>query len=330
MKLDSFTSLIKSTGYRWSRFVYPKRCPTCAHGPVHQAVYYRMHQKLAEAEKMPAADREAFDTKYAHYATLFNLFRLHKEQRRTCRKATQLLDRNLKAGEGWLVRDFVNHFDGEGEHVKCLHWVLRWRDNDGYPIQMLKLRNYCSDKDTMRTGIAFTRDVDEFHLTRLADLPTNLQENFTGLTDHLRTITITSDHGSHFSSPKYYLHMCTYYRIYPGKEFELLFYEAYHGEGRCDGAGAQDKVQALANVRKGIVMHGAESFTRMTNENNDARSFGYEFKQINYSENILPHDKELQTYKLRGLWCQIKFEYEGRCQETEGVVLYRFVPNEGL
>ena len=123
--------------------------------------------------------------------------------------------------------------------------------------------------------------------------------------------------------------MCTYYRIY-GKEFVLLFYEAYHGEGRCDGAGAQDKVQALANIRAGIVMHGAESFTRMTNENNDVTSFAYRFKQINYSENILPSDKDIQSYKGRGLWCQIKFEYEGRCEEAEGVVLYRFVPNEGL
>ena len=34
-----------------------------------------------------------------------------------------------------VIRDFVNHHDHAGKHVKCLHWVMMWRDAVGEPIK---------------------------------------------------------------------------------------------------------------------------------------------------------------------------------------------------
>lgn len=193
---------------------------------------------------------------------------------------------------------------------------------------MLKVRIYCSAK-TMSTDVCYTADTDAFLLPRRCDQPAELQIHFPGLIEKVHRITFTSDHGSHLCCARLFLHMCSYYRIYPGREFMILFYEAYHGEGRGDGAGAQDKVEALCNLRAGLIMHGADDFARMTNSNNDCRSIAFAFPNINRSSNVLPPTSDVVSYEHHRKWCQISFEYEGRCQATEGVIKYRFLPNKG-
>jgi len=291
-------------------------------------MFRRLEAECDTRPEMEQEEQRAFDNKFNKYRKKFLDYQLHKEQRKVCRAATQELDRNLKVFEAWIVRDYVNHHDHDGCHCKCLHWVVRYRDEfDHEPIKMLKTRNYCSDK-SMATDLLYTVDVDNFHLLNSSKILPGMPKAGPGLLNEMKRIIFTSDKGSHFCSSRLFLHYCSYYRIY-GKEFELLFYEAYHGEGRADGAGAQDKVQAVRNLRAGNCMFGAADFTRMTNALCDARSIAYEFGEINRSADILPDPKEVVSYQHYVKWCQIKFDYPGRTEKTEGVVLYRFVPNQG-
>jgi hypothetical protein len=63
----------------------------------------------------------------------------------TVRKRTTEYLTTMPVGVVTVVRDFVNHHDHDGKHVKCLHWVMQWRDVEGGPLKILKLRHYCDD-----------------------------------------------------------------------------------------------------------------------------------------------------------------------------------------
>ena len=91
-------------------------------------------------------------------------WKLHAEQLEHCRKEADKVRDGLQVGEAHVVRDYVNHHDGEGSHVKCLIWVVQWRDETGGPLRKLKFRHFCSDKDSLSTDAYFTCDVAHFQL----------------------------------------------------------------------------------------------------------------------------------------------------------------------
>jgi hypothetical protein len=84
-----------------------------------------------------------------------------------------------------------------------------------------------------------------------------------GLCDIFQRIAIVSDHGSHFACSQVFLKTCSYYRIYK-KEVSFLFLPAYHGEGRADGAGSEDKLNLQAALREGVLVLGAEGMATMS------------------------------------------------------------------
>ena len=325
--MQEFIALVKRHGFKFTRFTSPKRCPICSEGPLESAMYENLMKQVGLVPSMKPEELQIYRKELEKYRKATMIFELHKKQREVCRAATQDLDMKLKAGESWIVRDFVNHHDHAGEHVKCLHWVIRWRDVDNEPIKMIKVRIYCSSK-SMATDNAYTADTDAFLLPHRCEQPVHLQAHFPGLLDTVHRITFTSDHGSHLCCLRLFLLMCSYYRRF-GMEFALLFFEAYHGEGRCDGMGSQDKVDAVRKLREGLLLFGAADFARMTNSNNDCQSIAWEFLNINRSSDVLPAKKDIVSYAHHRKWCQISFEYEGRCEATEGVIKYRYIPNNG-
>jgi hypothetical protein len=227
----------------------------------------------------------------------------------------------LSVGEIAIIRDFVNHHDHSGAHVKSLIFVLLWRDVLDGPIKLLKITNYCSDAATMSTDTYFYRDVADFHLSPKS-------EYNPGHLDNASHVILIGDHGPHFSSGKAMLFESSVYRTY-GKEITSAFYTSYHACGRADGAGAQNKKLDLADFRAGIPRLGAASYTAMTNASNDKRSIAYEFPAINRGQDLYPAKDELNTPKWIRKWCQVTYKYPGRTQETEGIVLYRPVSNIG-
>ena len=67
----------------------------------------------------------------------------------------------------------------------------------------------------------------------------------------------------------------------------------------------------------------------MTNASNDPRSIAYGFEQINRSDIVFPPAKQLTAPPFLRKWNEAKFEYPGRCQATEGIVLYRLIATQG-
>jgi hypothetical protein len=92
------------------------------------------------------------------------------------------------------------------------------------------------------------------------------------------------------------LKTCSYYRIYK-KEVSFLFLPAYHGEGRADGAGSEDKLNLQAALREGVLVLGAEGMATMTNKSNDARSLAYPMEVIDRSDHALTHINNIVKYK---------------------------------
>jgi hypothetical protein len=184
-KIDFITfkawkKFLKRSQFRWTKFTSPKRCPDCLNGPVAEKLAPELIQQvtdlLAKDQAVPTDLRKRMDK--ARKDT--NSWRLHQEQLATCRQKDQEMDENLPVGTARVIRDYVNHHDHDGSHVKCLHWVIRWRTEPNAPIQMLKARHYCSDSDTLSTGttLSLSLSLSLSHTTtttNITDTPHTLQ-----------------------------------------------------------------------------------------------------------------------------------------------------------
>ena len=46
------------------------------------------------------------------------------------------------------------------------------------------------------------------------------------------------------------------------------------------------------------------------------------------SQDVFPPKGEMTPYKYQRKWCHIIYKYQGRCEDSEGICLYRFVSGE--
>jgi hypothetical protein len=306
---------------RYTRFSSPHPCPLCDEGPLNTIVFAELMQQKVDLKKNSQPIPEQLQTQLTQLQKKVDLYKVHEKQLATSRAVVNAKLASLLVGEVVVTRDFVNHYDHAGQHVKCLHFVLQWREEAGGPLKLLKLRSYCSDADTMSCDSYYTADAMDFHFRPKSD--TN-----PGHFDPFHKVYFVGDHGPHFASANTMFNESTSYRVY-NKEVELLYFTSYHAFGRADGAGAEDKVSATQDFRRGVTRLGAASYTRMTNESNDCLSWAYELPQINRGVDVFPPASHLLGVTFLRKWCQVSFEYTGRCQSTEGIVLYRFISGEG-
>jgi hypothetical protein len=318
--LKGLKSFLKRASLRYTSFSMPHPCPKCDDGETWEA-----QLKVLAAEKTAAAIATTPWTgekakKLSDLMRKVKEYRLHLDQLATGRKETKILEEKLLPGEVIIIRDFVNHHDHSGKHVKCLHWVVMWRDVIGQPLKHLKLRHYCSDGESMMTDSYFTADVMDFHLH-----PGD--EHHPGLFDHFHRLYFVGDHGPHFASaPTVYNESAAFFKY--GKEVVPMFYTSYHAFGRADGAGAEDSCSLVQDAKNGLPRYGAESFTAMTNNSNDRRSWAYMFPKINRNVDLFPAGVNAKDKRLRK-WSEISYEYEGRCLNTVGICRYRLVSGTG-
>jgi hypothetical protein len=249
------------------------------------------------------------------------LYKYHLLSLKTERAETIKLVQGLKVGEVAIVRDFVNHHDHGGAHVKSLFFVAQFRTEDDGPLHLLKITNYCSDAATCSTDSYFYRDVVAFHLSQKGDANP-------GHFDWAKRVFFIGDHGPHFASKQAMYFESTCYRLF-GKEIVPAYLTSYHACGRADGVGATNKKLELSDFRAGIPRHGAESYAAMTNASNYRQSIAYEYPKINRTFDLFPPENELKGIKLIKKWCQVKYEYPGRREDTEATVLYRPTSNVG-
>lgn len=313
---ETFQGVLERHKLRFTRFSSPHNCPLCESGPLDRVV---LALKEKQAVKLMSENPErALPAKLV--AELRNLrkkdkaYSLHVQQLEAARKATQDYVKCMEPGVCAVVRDYVNHHDHGGSHVKCLHWVMMWREEANGELLLMKVRNYCSDKDSCSTDSYFTADVAEFHLGKKG--PHN-----PGYFDNFHTVVFMGDHGPHFSSGQCVHHESTLKRKF-NKNIRLMFYTSYHAFGRADGAGAEDKRHAIRDLRKGIPRLGARSYTDMTNESNDPLSRAHEFVKINRSEDVFPKEHEIVSGVHIRKWCEVTFP-------AEGIACYRLVTGKG-
>ena len=309
--LETFTRYLKSQGLTYTSYASPHPCHLCDKGPVNMAALENMKKQRIESTEKGMM----FSSEKISRMVLLNKkvqeYLLHKDQLKHCREYTKKITAGLKVGEVAVVRDYVNHHDHSGAHVKCLHYVLQWREKEGGELQLLKIRTYCSDPKSCSTDSYYTVDCMDLHLKK------------GGYFDKFSRIYFFGDHGPHFTSANVLWKEAQAYRTH-GKEVHCIFYCSYHAYGRCDAAGAEDKKAARRDLCLGTQRVGAQAYTQMTNESNDKKSVAYTLDQINRSDDVFPKQKELSKITWMRKWCEIKYEFEGRDESTEGISIYLF------
>ena len=315
--IETLERHLTNNNLTYTRFSSPHPCTLCDDGPVNEIVLSELLTQRAALNK----DKLPVPADISQQITLLRLkvqnYRLHKQQLASNRAYVNAKLATLIPKEVGVTRDFVNHYDSRGQHVKCLIFVLQWREIPGAPLKLLKIRNYCSHAETLSCDSYYNADCTDFHLRAKSDFTPGHFDTFT-------KVYFFGDHGPHFASVATMFNESTFYRIY-SKEVYDNFFTSYHAYGRADGAGSEDNMSFANDFRKGVPRLGARSWAEMTNASNDPLSIAYAFDKINRDVNTFPPAKELQPPKHLRKWTETKYEYIGRTQETEGVVCYRLI-----
>jgi hypothetical protein len=253
------------------------------------------------------------------------VYRVHLAQLETARVEAKAAEDNLAVGSCLVIRDFVNHHDHGGKHVKCLHWVLAWRDVAGEPLKRLKLRHYCSDKKSMNTDSYFQADVMDFHLDEDNSHCPLLFRKF-------GTIIFVGDHGPHFASHDTMHNESTAERRY-NKILIIMFLASYHAYSRADASGSEDSTALRKSLGAGFPVHGATAMKDMTNDSHDGASWAYEMPAINRNADVFPPEKHYEGGKNRAKWikkwCEIKYSHPDKSSRWDGILQYRLVTGVG-
>ena len=322
--LKAFRKWLEWAGHRYTRFTVPHPCPLCTDGPtneiVHAALTKQLNQMVLDKKDVPYE----LTKRCAKLRAQLRVYRVHVQQLAECRAAVKKAEDELVPGTAMIIRDFVNHHDHAGKHVKCLHWVLMWRDEVDGPLKRLKLRHYCSDKHSMSTDSYFQADVTDFHFNEANPHCPGLMKNFTD-------IIFVGDHGPHFVSHETMHNESTILRKYE-KNIRLMFLASYHAYSRADGAGAEDSTALRRDLVAGFPRFGARAMTDMTNSSHDLCSWAYEFPAINRSLDVFPPGKHFQAkYRAKWIkkWTEVKFDQPDSSGSYDGVLQYRLVTGQG-
>jgi hypothetical protein len=321
----TFKAWLKREKLRYTQFTVPHPCPLCTAGPLNRViaedVVKQINALAAAGSPIPAELMQ----RSSKLRTSDAVYRTHVLQLETCRKEAKAIETNLTKGECALIRDFVNHHDHAGKHVKCLHWVIAWRDEDDGEIKRLKLRHYCSHVPTMSTDSYFQADVVDFHFNE--DNP-----HCPLLFKEFHTLYFIGDHGPHFASHATLYNETTFKRKY-GKTLRIVFLTSYHAYSRADGSGSEDSTALRRDLRQGLGRFGSTDMTQMTNMSHDNCSWAYDFPAINRGVDIFPAKKlfgAADHAKWIRKWCEVKFTSPGTEEKYDGILQYRLVPGVGV
>jgi hypothetical protein len=309
---------------RFTRFSVPHPCPLCTKGPSDEVVFTKLAADMAALKTAGKDVPRELQQRCDKLRASLRIYRVHCQQLETARKEAKHAEDNLAVGSCMVIRDFVNHHDHGGKHVKCLHWVLMWRDAEGEPLKRLKLRHYCSDPKTMSTDGYYQADVMDFHLNEE-------NKHCPLLFAAFNVIYFVGDHGVHFACHDTMHNESTVWRKY-GKEIKLLFLASYHAYSRADASGSQDSSALRRDLRAGLPRFGATAMKDMTNDSHDVSSWGYEMPAINRNKDVFPPDKHFRAKsraKWIRKWCEVRFTHPNKSPRNDGILQYRLVTGVG-
>jgi hypothetical protein len=190
----AFLGFLERKKLKYTHYVSRRHCNKCNQGQLAAKMIELEDTKLAQMAHTGKGGSQAFkDTKKSRdmYKDHLTEYTAHLEHMDTARVYAYECRDEMKVGEVFVTRDFVNHYDHAGNHVKCLHWVLQWREEEGGSLQLLKVRHYCSDVSmTTNHGFATACMHFMFHTK---------DKHHPGLFDKFHTVYFAGDHGGHFS-----------------------------------------------------------------------------------------------------------------------------------
>jgi hypothetical protein len=315
---------LKDEGHRYTRYTVPHPCELCTEGPANELVFNALYAKLVQMKTDDIEPPGELIKKCNQLRAKLRLYRIHMQQLKECRAAVKVEEDKMMPGTCMVIRDFVNHHDHSGSHVKCLHWVLMWRDAPGEPLRRLKLRHYCSDTKSLSTDSYYQADVTNFHLDEDNVHCPKLFKDF-------HTIIMVGDHGPHFASHETMHNESTLERRY-GKKILLMFLTSYHAYSRADGAGAEDSTALRKDLVAGLPRFGAKAMVDMTNSSHDTASWAYWFPAINRNEDVFPPQKHFAAKdraKWIKKWTEVKFDHPDESGTYDGYLQYRLVTGQG-
>ena len=249
---------------------------------------------------------------------------LHLKQYEQCRSEVKLAEEALSFNDGKYVlyRDFVNCYNEAGQKCKNLVLVKVTRGENGELVAE-KLHNFSTDK---RSGCDayFVADVFEHHLKPRS-------KGGSGCLEDIKHITLSGDHGPHFSNIQTLWNESTFFSKY-GKTVHLKFLCSYHAYNRCDGAGVCVKKEAEHAARNNCGPLSAEQYTTLMNTSHNSDTYAFTFSTINRGVDVFP--KKMKKMVGVRKFCDLTFIHADQNGEmsarTEGVVRARLVPGQGV
>jgi hypothetical protein len=188
--MNSFFSMIKAKGIKYTYNVHRHPCPVHEEGPIWVHKLRKYELELSELDKVTNScsyTQKKAQLRFARWKVHF--YNVHKEQYKLCRPYTQYIQKRMKPGQCMVFRDFVNQHNEENDKVCNLVLVVLWRDVEDGVLSMIKISNICTDKDSQMTDAAFVADVMNNHFTKGRN----------SFFDRFTHVYLVGDHGSHFS-----------------------------------------------------------------------------------------------------------------------------------
>jgi len=215
-------------------------------------------------------------------------YELHLGQLKTARAKVFDVQNNLKPGECLVFRDFVNQHNELGKKVNNLVLVILYREVENGELLVYNISNICEFANGGSCDAYFVADVFDFHLRR----------DGSGLFKQFHTISISGDHGPHFSSGETVYNESTFFKKFE-KKVQVFFLCSYHAFNRCDAAGAAVKTLAGQLEKEDHALLTSSDYTFAVRDSGQQNAWSYEFREINRSKSVFDGNGKTKSNQIK-------------------------------
>ena len=341
----AFWDTLKRAKIKYTTNLKPTICALCDSGVLHVAAAKEITRKRlqntatignlcahakAESREMNAAEKQTITEcekqlellveEKRKLDPLLNKYHMHEAQYAKCRQVVQKIEDDLEPGECLLYRDFVCQYCANGKKMSNLQLVCVYRNRKGGKLRQIQVSNFSLEESN-----------DKYYVADVMDL--HLREGGSGVLKNFKKITMTGDHGTHFSDIGTIYNESGMSEKY-GKEVRIVSLCSYHCYNRCDAAGVHSKKIAKQAAKESKPLKSSRDYTLAVIGDNRTDTCAYDFTDINRSASVLGDAtlrRPLPVVILREQ-CEIVYVFTGKDgtpMHTKGIIRCRPVPDEG-
>ena len=341
----AFWETLKRSKLKYTTNLKPTICELCDSGVLHVAAADEITRKRVQntatiaslcahaseegreinvAEKQAITDcekqQEILLEEKRKLDPLLEKYAMHQAQYAKCRRVVQKIEDELEPGECLLYRDFVCQYCASGAKMSNLQLVCVYRNKKGGQLRQIQVSNF-----------SLMESNDKYYVADVMDL--HLREGGSGLLKKFRKITISGDHGTHFSDIGTIYNESGMSAKY-GKEVRIVSLCSYHCYNRCDAAGVHSKKIAKQAAKESKPLKSSRDYTVAVIADNRTDTCAFDFTDINRSASVLGDVVLRKPYPVVTLreQCEIIYVFDGvdgTPTHMEGIIRCRPVPDEG-